>query len=109
MAKEKVNIKRIFFPKNAEREDYFFAAVLYIISETKPLIVECVDKNNSDVNNPKLMSLVKAAVPGINSTLFRIEIINNINQHIIDDKNLDLNQKIAKIAKSIERYVDCTV
>lgn len=101
----KIVIKETLFPKKANRVDYFKAAVFYIISENKPVFIECEKRNDSHLEDAKINAIIKASVPGYNSTLMRLEIESNINQHIIDDKSLDLNQKIMKIADSIRRYV----
>lgn len=101
----KIVIKETLFPRKANRVDYFKAAVLYIISEDKPKFVECEKRKDSHLEDAKTNAIIKSAVPGYNSTLMRLEIESNINQHIIEDTTLDLNQKIMKIADSIRRYV----
>lgn len=107
MAAKKIVIKEVLFPKKADRVDFFKAAVLYILSDSnpKPVFVECERREESELENPKVKAVIKAAVPGYNSTLMRLEIESNINQHIIDEDSLELNQKIEKIADSIRRYV----
>lgn len=104
MSKE-INITKSKFPKKAVKEDYFKAAVLYLVSNTKPIFSLCEKREETDIDDPKIKAIIKAAVPGHNSTLMHIEIMTNVNQHIIDDQSLDLNQKIAKIADSIRKYV----
>lgn len=104
MAK-KIVIREILFPKKAERVDFFKAAVVYIISDAKPVFIECEKREESQLENAKVKAMIKSAVPGYNSTIMRLTIDCNINQHIIDDERLNLNQKIEKIADSIRRYV----
>lgn len=105
MATKKIIIKEVLFPKKATRVDFFKAAVFYIISDVKPVFVECEKREESELENPKLKAIIKKAVPGTNSTIMGLEIYSNINEHIINDVNLDLNEKISKIADSIRRYV----
>lgn len=102
---KKIIVKEILFPRKANRIDYFKAAVYSIISEEKLVFTECEKREESHLEDAKTNAIIKAAVPGYNSTLMRLEIESNINQHIIDDTTLDLNQKIMKIADSIRRYV----
>lgn len=107
MATKKIVIKQILFPKKADRVDFFKAAVFYILADSnaKPIFIECEKREESELEDPKVKAIIKAAVPGYNSTLMRLEIESNVNQYIIDDNSLDLNQKIEKIADSIRRYV----
>lgn len=105
---KKIVVKETLFPKKANKVDYFKAAVYYIISDFKPIFIECDKRNDSDLEDSRINAKIKAAVPGYNSTLLKLEIESNINQYIIDDKLLDLNQKIIKIADSIRRYVQIT-
>lgn len=106
---KKISIKEVSFPKKADRVDYFKAAVLYIISDFKPVFIECDDRSRSELESAKTKAVIKSAVPGFNSTLMRLEILTNVNQYIIDDESLDLNQKITKIADSIRKYVQHNV
>lgn len=99
------NISKVLFPKKANRTDYFKAAVLYIISENIPTFEYCEERKKSHLEDAKVKALIKAAVPGYNSTLMHMEIVTNVHMHIIDDATLDLNQKISKIADSIRKYV----
>ena len=107
MATKKIVIKQILFPKKVDRVDFFKAAVFYILADSnaKPIFIECEKREESELEDPKVKAIIKAAVPGYNSTLMRLEIESNVNQYIIDDNSLDLNQKIEKIADSIRRYV----
>ena len=102
---EKIVTKEISFPRKANKVDYFKAAVFYIISDSKPVFIECEKREKSHLENAKLNAIIKKAVPGYNSTIMKLAIDYNINEYIIDDENLDLNQKIIKIADSIRKYV----
>ena len=96
---------KTLFPKKANKVDYFKAAVFYIISNDKPVFIECERRDESHLEDAKLKAIIKQAVPGYNSTIMNLTINCEINEYIIADKNLDLNQKITKIADSIRKYV----
>ena len=99
------NIEKVYFPRNAERVDYFKAAVLYIIKDGAIRFEECSDEMQSTLEEPQVKAVMKQAVPGNNSTLLNLEIMCNVNDHIIKSEKLDLRRKISTIASSIEKYV----
>jgi len=105
----KIVIQEVMFPRKADTVDYFKAAVFYLISDTKPVFTLCESRNESELEDPRIKALIKNAVPGYNSTLMRLEINSNINEHIIKDDSLELNQKIQKISDSIRKYVQYNV
>lgn len=100
-----LELSKVSFPKKAERVNYFEAAVIYILTEGKTDFYYSDNNKESMLDSPKIKAIIKSVVPGHNSVLLNLEILSNVNQHIIEDDNLTLNQKIEKISKSIKRYV----
>ncbi len=102
--KEKILIKEVLFPKKATRIDYFKAAVYRIITPGRIVFIEC-DRQQATLDDPKLKAVIKNAVPGYNSTLLKLEIESNVNQHIIEDSSLSIEEKVERISDSIKKYV----
>lgn len=102
---KELDLKKVSFPKKAEKIDYFKAAVLYIIKDGALAFYECKDNEESTFDDAMIKSILKQAVPGYNSVLLNMEIMCHVNDSIIENKNLDLRRKISSIADSIEKYV----
>lgn len=103
MKLKEFNLDRMMFPKNPTNVDFFKAAVFYVLADGKIHFNECDDKEV--FNEPKVKAIMKKAVPGHNSTLLNLEIMCNVNQVVIKDKELSFEEKIQKIATSIRKYV----
>lgn len=87
-------------------------AVLYKLAEkSNPSVVEETSEKHPSLEDAKLMALVKQAVPGIgkmntrSSYLFDLNVRTNINEQAIESKSLSYEEKLERIADSIEKFV----
>lgn len=105
MKLEKLNLTVVTFPKKADRLEYFKAAVLYILTDGDVSFEYAKENEMSTLDDGNVKAIIKEAVPGHNSTLLNLEIMSNVNKHIIKDETLSLDEKIARISRSIKKYV----
>ena len=118
----RINLEEIVIPRglfNSKdlkiRELIHRYAVLYKLAEkSNPCVVEQTAEKTPSLENPKLMALIKEAVPGIgkentqSSYLFALNVRTNINEQVIESKTLSEKEKLEKIAKAIEKFVIIT-
>lgn len=102
---EKLNLKEVTIPKKSDRLEYFKAAVLYVLTNGDITFQYAKDKEVSILDDDNVKAIIKEAVPGHNSVLLNLEIMSNVNKHIIEDENLSLDEKVVRVSKSIKKYV----
>lgn len=106
MQKE-LNLSEIVFPNSGDgRLTYFKAAVLWVLSgENKPTVRRAEKGEKSTFEDPEIIKMISAAVPGQNSYLMDLTIKSNVNEYVISEAKYSLEEKVRRVADSIKTFV----
>ena len=98
-------MSEIVMPRNCQKQDYFAAAVLYILSGENVKVRCAKDGEESPLRSQEVHDTVLKATPGYNSYLMNLAIISNVHEAVIDDPKLSLAEKVKKVAEGISKFV----
>ena len=95
----------IIVKENMKANEYYMAAVLYLLSG-KTANIKVAEKNQkATYENPENREKIKSAVPGYNSRLMNLAISATVEEALLDDPSKEVNEKIHLLSSRIEEFV----